>query len=131
MVLQTRIFFFWSTTFLQPEKMWIYGIKPPFFLVNHFSRTRFLEPDFSNQISRTRFLEPDFLNQISKNCKNRGRRIKGPVDHCNDQTNKQFSQKSKSLWFFGFCFIWFRCCRDSGKHRGWARDVNWFDCLFV
>ena len=30
-------FFFWSTTFLEPEKMWIYGIKPPFFLVNHFS----------------------------------------------------------------------------------------------
>ena len=27
-----------------------------FFLVNHFSRTRFLEPDFSNQISRTTFL---------------------------------------------------------------------------
>ena len=24
-------FFFWSTTFLQPEKMWIYGIKTPFF----------------------------------------------------------------------------------------------------
>ena len=49
-------FFFWSTTFLEPEKMWIYGKKPPFFLVNHFSRTRFLEPDFSNQISRTTFL---------------------------------------------------------------------------
>ena len=49
-------FFFWSTTFLEPEKIWIYGIKPPFFLVNHFSRTRFLEPDFSNQISRTTFL---------------------------------------------------------------------------
>ena len=55
-VLQTRIFF-WSTTFLQPEKRWIYGIKPPFFLVNHFSRTRFLKPDFSNQISRTTILQ--------------------------------------------------------------------------
>ena len=44
-------FFFWSTTFLQPEKRWIYGIKPPFFLVNHFSRTRFLEPLFSNHFS--------------------------------------------------------------------------------
>ena len=50
-------FFFWSTTFLQPEKMWIYSIKPPFFLVNHFSRTRFLEPDFSNHFSRTTFLQ--------------------------------------------------------------------------
>ena len=49
-------FFFWSTTFLEPEKMLIYGIKPSFFLVNHFSRTRFLEPDFSNQISLTTFL---------------------------------------------------------------------------
>ena len=49
-------FFFWSTTFLQPEKMWIYGIKPPFFLVNHLSRTIFLQPDFSNQISRTTIL---------------------------------------------------------------------------
>ena len=49
-------FFFWSTTFLQPEKRWIYGIKPPFFLVNHFSRTRFLEPDFLNHFSRTTFL---------------------------------------------------------------------------
>ena len=48
----------------------IYGIKPPFFLVNHYSRTRFLEPEF---------LEPDFSNQISKNCKNQGRRIKGPL----------------------------------------------------
>ena len=44
---------------------------------NQISWTRFLEPDFSNQISRTRYLEPDFSNQISKNCKNRGRRIKG------------------------------------------------------
>ena len=59
-------FFFWSTTFLQPEKMWIYIIKPPFFLVNHFPRTRFLEPDFSNQISRTTFLEPFFYNFLEK-----------------------------------------------------------------
>ena len=48
------------TTFLQPEKIWIYSINPPFFLVNHFSRTRkkskFEEPFFSNQISRTTFL---------------------------------------------------------------------------
>ena len=50
-------FFFWSTTFLQPEKRWIYGIKPPFFLVNHFSRTRFLKPDFLNHFSRTTFLQ--------------------------------------------------------------------------
>ena len=50
-------FFFWSTTFLEPEKSWIYGIKPSFFLVNHFSRTRFLEPYFSNHISRTAKIE--------------------------------------------------------------------------
>ena len=50
MVLQTRIFF-WSITFLQPEKRWIYGIKPPFFW-----STTFLEPDFSNHFSRTTFL---------------------------------------------------------------------------
>ena len=31
--------------------MWIYGIKTPFFLVNHFSQTRFLKPDFSNHFS--------------------------------------------------------------------------------
>ena len=37
--------------------------KTTFFLFNHFSRPR--------------FLEPDFLNQISKNCKKWGRRIKG------------------------------------------------------
>ena len=49
-------FFFWSTTFLEPEKRQIYGIKPSFFLVNHFSRTRFLEPDFTNQIFLTTFL---------------------------------------------------------------------------
>ena len=30
-------FFLWSTTFLLPEKRWISGIKPHFFLVNHFS----------------------------------------------------------------------------------------------
>ena len=46
-------FFFWSTTFPQSEKMWIYSIKPPFYLFNHFSRTRFLEPDFSNHFSTT------------------------------------------------------------------------------
>ena len=58
-VLQTRIFFLVNhfsqtrkkirvcrTTFLQPEKMWIYCIKPPLFLVNPFSWTRFLKPDF-------------------------------------------------------------------------------------
>ena len=60
-----------------------------FFLVNDFSQTRknvglwyettFFsgQPLFSNQISQTRFHKPDFSNQISKNCKNRGRRIKG------------------------------------------------------
>ena len=58
-------FFFWSTTFLEPEKMLIYSIKPSFFLVNQFSRTRFFQPDFSNQ--------------ISMNCKNQGCRIKGWV----------------------------------------------------
>ena len=46
-----------ATTFLEKcrkvvQQRWIYGIKPPFFLVNHFSRTRFLEPDFSNHFSR-------------------------------------------------------------------------------
>ena len=69
-VRQTQIFFSG-----QLEKSQIYGIKPPFFLVNHFSRTRFLvdlwslffcQPLFSNQIPRTIFLEPDFLNQISQ-----------------------------------------------------------------
>ena len=58
-------------------------------LANHFSPTwKKLDlwyiffsgqPLFSNQISRTRFLEPDFSNHISKNCKNWGRRIKGWV----------------------------------------------------
>ena len=66
-VLQTLIFFL-VNHFSRTRKMWIYGIKPPFFLVNHFSRTRFLEPDFSNQISR--------------NCKIRGRRIKGWILSC-------------------------------------------------
>ena len=58
------------TTYLQPEKRWISSINPPFFwstiflepeknrsLQNHFSPTRFFEPNFSNQISRTRFLK--------------------------------------------------------------------------
>ena len=49
-------FFFWSTTFLEPEKRQIYGIKPSFFLVNHYSPTIFFEPYFPNQISPTRFL---------------------------------------------------------------------------
>ena len=47
-------------TFLQPEKMWIYGMNPPFFLV---------QPLFSNQkkirVCRTTFVKPDFSNQIS------------------------------------------------------------------
>ena len=47
------------------RKKVVYGINSPCFLVNHFSWTTFLEPDFSNQ--------------ISTNCKNRGRRIKGPM----------------------------------------------------
>ena len=87
-IVQTHLFF-WSTTFLEPEKksefaeplfsnlkkMWIYSINPPFFLVNHFSRTRkkiqvwrtiFHQPDFSNQISRTRFLEPLFYTFLEK-----------------------------------------------------------------
>ena len=50
--------FFWSTTFLEPDFLWIYGIKQPFFWP-------------------TTFLEPYFSNQISKNCKNLGCRIKG------------------------------------------------------
>ena len=41
--------FFWSTTFLEPEK------KNPS-LKNHFSRPRFHKPDFLNQISWTTFL---------------------------------------------------------------------------
>ena len=83
-VLHTH-FFFWSTAFLEPEKNLILqnqfsptwkkvdiSINPPFFLVNHFSRTR-----KKIRVCRTTFLEPDFSNQISKNCKNRGRIIKG------------------------------------------------------
>ena len=54
-------FFFWSTTFLQPENLRIYSIKPPFFW-----STTFLEPDFSNQISRTTFLGPLFNNFLEK-----------------------------------------------------------------
>ena len=72
-----------------------------FFLVNHFSptwkkldlwyKTTFFsgQPLFSNQISRTRFLEPDFSNHISKNCKNRGGRIKGWV-HCKKKYSTAF-----------------------------------------
>ena len=60
-----------------------------YFLVNHFSLTRFLvdlwykttfvsdQPLFLNHISRTIFLEQYFSDQISKSCKNRGCRIKG------------------------------------------------------
>ena len=69
------------TTFLQPEKRWIYNINPSFFLVNHFSRTRkkirvfrttFLKPDFSNQISQTRFLEPLFYTFLESGCRLNG-----------------------------------------------------------
>ena len=62
-------FFFWSTTFLQPEKMWIYDIKPPFFW-----STLFLEPFFLNQIS-----QPDFLNHFSTLLQKSGCRINGPM----------------------------------------------------
>ena len=74
MVLQTQIFFLINhlsqtgrkigvcrTTFLQPEKRWIYGINYLFFW-----STTFLEPDFSNQISRTTFLEPLFYTFLEK-----------------------------------------------------------------
>ena len=54
-------FFFWSTTFLKPEKK----------VDLQYKTTIFGQPLFLNQISRTRFLEPDFSNW-----KNRGRRIK-------------------------------------------------------
>ena len=54
------IFFFWSTSFLEPEKKSMFEES---FFSNQISRTRFLEPDFSNQISRTRFLEPCFYKQ--------------------------------------------------------------------
>ena len=50
-VLQTRIFFSGQPLFSNLKKMWIYSVKPPFFLVNHFSRTRFLKPDFLNHFS--------------------------------------------------------------------------------
>ena len=39
-------FFLVSHHFSPTWKRWIYGIKPPFFLVNHISRTRFLQPLF-------------------------------------------------------------------------------------
>ena len=72
----------WRTIFLQPEKRWICSINPPVFLVNHFSRTRKKNLSLQNHFSWTRFLEPDFSNQISKNCKNGGRRIKVRVYNC-------------------------------------------------
>ena len=40
-------FFFWSTTFLQPEKMWIYSIKP-----HLFWSTTFLKPLFYNFLEK-------------------------------------------------------------------------------
>ena len=51
-------FFFWSTTFLEPEKKVVYSINPPCFLVNHFSQTTFLKPLLSNLFSQTTFLDP-------------------------------------------------------------------------
>ena len=72
-------FFFWSTTFLEPDFLWIYGTKPSFFLVIHFSRTR--------------FLKPYFLNQISKKCKNRACRIKGWVVPDKRQKVENFNLK--------------------------------------
>ena len=56
-VLQTWIFFSGQPLFSNHKKGWIYTIKSPFFLVNHFSQTTFLKPDFSNHISWTRFLQ--------------------------------------------------------------------------
>ena len=61
MVLLTWIFFFWSTTFLEPEKRWIYSIKPPFSG----------QPLFLNQISWTRFLKPLFYTFLEKGLQNK------------------------------------------------------------
>ena len=44
-------FFFWSTTFLQPEKMWIYSIKP-----HLFWSTTFLKPLFKGHPTQAYFL---------------------------------------------------------------------------
>ena len=50
-----------TTTSLQPEKIWIYSINPPFFW-----STTFLDPDFLKQISRITFLKPLFYNFLEK-----------------------------------------------------------------
>ena len=68
-VLQTRK----KSEFAKPlfpnlKKMWIYSINPPFFWSTTFlepeKKSKFEEPFFSNQISRTRFLKPDFSNHF-------------------------------------------------------------------
>ena len=77
-------FFFWSTTFLQPEKC-------GFMVQNHlfFWSTTFLEPDFSNQISQTTFLKPLFQKS--------GCRINGPLGFRNmqEKVEKIFDMLSK------------------------------------
>ena len=49
-------FFFLVNHFFRTRKKVDLCYKTTFFLVNPFSRARFLQPDFSNHISRTRFL---------------------------------------------------------------------------
>ena len=79
-VLQTRIFFFWSTTFLEPEKKFefseplfsnlkkcgvICSINPPFFWSTTFLQPE-KNPSLKNHFSQTRLLEPLFYTFLEK-----------------------------------------------------------------
>ena len=77
-VLQSRIFFFWSTTFLEPEK-----------------KSKFEEPFFSNKISWTRLLEPLFYTFLEK-----WLQIKWSTE-CRYITEAVNHQKAKQTWACG------------------------------
>ena len=91
-VLWTRIFFsgqplFWNqkkkirvcrTTFSNLKKSG-FIVQTTFFSGQPLLLNQKKTPSLQNHFSRIKFLNPDFSNQISKNYKNWGRRIKGSV----------------------------------------------------
>jgi hypothetical protein len=118
--------FFWSTTFLEPEK------KNPS-LKNHFSRPRFHKPDFLNQISWIRFLEPLFYTFLEKWLQIKWFIIRSSnVEHFLTVDKNNFGNKihtiSKLFGLFvtrtSFSFVWCRLFL-------WKWNGNWLCNFFL
>ena len=123
MVLQTRIFFSGQPLFSDLKKMWIYRIKPPFFLVNHFSRSSFFKLLFYT------FLEKWLQNKWSCGFQyNFGIiQVNFWEKYCTWTSMQKLAVKNMSKLSFNICLL---SLLFPSKHTKFNHVINWICFMY-